>query len=109
MHSHAYDWPATHVWVFLNGERLSQCREACEEGGWAVCYETDSQGRHILNDARTEVRTFVRYGMIHLRLAHEATIDSWRRYQDKRHGTHRCSGPEVQWPAGYEEWLCPWP
>jgi hypothetical protein len=109
MHSCAYEWPAAQIWVFLNGERLYQCREACEEGGWAVCYEADSEGRHIVNHERPGARTFVRYGIIHLQLAKDATGASWRRYQEKRHGTHQCSGPEVQWPAGYKEWPCLFP
>jgi hypothetical protein len=107
MHSHYREWPAANVWVFLDGEALHQCREACEEGGWALCYQTDSEGRVLVNAERTEALTVVRHGDVRLRLAEDAAEASFVRYHAKRRLCHRCGGPTIEWPEGYEEFPCP--
>lgn len=108
MHSHAFEWPAANVWVFLDGEALYGCREACEEGGWAICYVRDSEGALLVNAERTAALTVIRFGTIHLRLAEDASEASFLRFQAKRRLAHRCNGSQgPEWPTGYEEFPCP--
>jgi hypothetical protein len=86
----------------LNGG--TSCEALGEEGSWAICYQTDSEGAILVNAEHTAAQMVVHHGAIHLHLAEDASEASFLRFQAKRRLAHRCNGPQgPEWPAGYEE------
>lgn len=61
--------------VFCNGEKLKKCTKANAIEGWAECYTTDSNGRHVFSGPKTPATHRV-YGNIVIRYTESKPCES---------------------------------